>query len=62
MVTTIIQAQILIKKLKKTSINKKVQMADTVVNYVIIQFEGNIDTGDSQGLKIYLQATKKIDK
>ena len=32
------------------------------VNYVLSPFEGNINTGYPTGLKIYLQATKYIDK
>ena len=31
-------------------------------NYVLITFEGNINTGYPQGIKIYLQAAKEIDK
>ena len=37
-------------------------MAAQVVNYVLIPFEGNINPGDPQGLKIYPQTTKDIDK
>ena len=36
-------------------------MAD-VVKYVISPFEGNINTGDLQGIKLYLQGTKDIYK
>ena len=37
-------------------------MAATVVNYVLTSFEGKINPGDTQGLKVYPQATKEIDK
>ena len=33
-----------------------------VVNYLLSPFEGNINTEYPTGLKIYLQATKEIDK
>ena len=36
-------------------------MAATV-NYVLITFEGNRNTGDTQGINIYLEATKYIEK
>ena len=32
------------------------------MNYVLIPFKGNINPGDPQGIKLYLQATKDIDK
>ena len=32
-----------------------------ILNYVIIPFEGNINPGDPEGLKLYLQATKDIE-
>ena len=35
-------------------------MVDPVVNYVLIPFEGDINPGDPQGLKLYLQSTKEI--
>ena len=35
-------------------------MAD--VNYLLSAFEGNINHGDPTGIKLYLQATKDIDK
>ena len=35
-------------------------MAD--VNYVFILFEDNINHGDPTGLKLFIQATKEIDK
>ena len=45
------------------NINQQVKMdADTAVNYVLILFEGNINTVDQQGIKLYLQATKEVDK
>ena len=37
-------------------------MDGPVVNYVISPFERNINYGDSQGLKFYLQSTKEIDQ
>ena len=37
-------------------------MAAPVVNYVLSPFEGNINPGYPQGLKLYLQETKDIDK
>ena len=33
-----------------------------VVNYALSPFEGSINPGDTQGLKIYIQETKEIDK
>ena len=44
------------------NINQQVHMAAPVMNYVLRPFEGNIDTGYPQGIKIYPQATKEIDK
>ena len=32
------------------------------INYVLRQFEGNINTGDPTGIKLYLQATNQIYK
>ena len=32
-----------------------------IVNYVISPFEGNINPGDPQELKLYIQATQEID-
>ena len=32
------------------------------VNYVLIPFKGNRNSGDPQGLILYLQTTKFIDK
>ena len=37
-------------------------MAATVANYVLSPFRGNINPRDPQGIKLYLQATKEIDK
>ena len=34
----------------------------TPVNYVIIPFKENTNTGDPQGMNIYLQETKEIYK
>ena len=36
--------------------------ADPAVNYVLSSFEGNINPGYPQGLKLYLQETREIDK
>ena len=36
-------------------------MADPL-NYAIFPYEGNINTGDTLGLKLYLQAKNEIDK
>ena len=59
---TISQAQIIINQFSNLSINKQVHMDAPGVNYVLIPFEGNINPGYKQGLKIYLQSTKDIDK
>ena len=61
MVFIIIEANLLINHLNNLNINKQVHMADTI-NYVLSQFEGNIHSGDPTGIKLYLQATKEIDK
>ena len=55
------QAQILINQFIKLPINQQVQMA-APMNYVLIPFEGNINPGYTQGLKLYLQATQEIYK
>ena len=60
MVLTILQAQTLINWFKHLNINRPVRMAD--LNDVLITFEGNINPGDLMGTKLYLQATKEIDK
>ena len=62
MVCTRRQADILINKFNNININQQVQMYATVLNYVIIPFEGNINPGDPQGLRLYLQSTKEVDK
>ena len=60
---TRIQAQILINQFNNLNINQKFQMtAATAVNYVLIPFEGNINPGNQQGIKIYFQAKKEIDR
>ena len=56
------QAQKLINQFKNLSINRQFQMAAPVVKYVLIPFEGNINHGDPQVIKLYPQATKDIDK
>ena len=50
MVVTISQAQILKNKFNNSNINQQVQMDAPVVNYVIRQFEGNINPGYPQGI------------
>ena len=37
-------------------------MVDTVVNYVLIPFEGKINPGDPTGIKLHPQETKDIYK
>ena len=37
-------------------------MDASVVNYSLIPFEDNTNPGDLEGLKLYLQETKDIDK
>ena len=61
MVLAIRQAQILINQFNNLHINQQVQMADPV-NYVIMKFKGYINPGYPQGLKLYLLATKEIEK
>ena len=53
------QAPILINQFNNISTNQQVQMASTVVNYVLIPFRENINPGDPQGLKLYLKAIKE---
>ena len=60
MVLTRRQAQIFINQFSIISINQQVQMAPPVVNYILSLFEGSINTGYPEGLKLYLQAKKKI--
>ena len=62
MVLTRRQAQILTNKLKNISINQLVKMANPVVNYMLSPFEGNTNTENPQGTKLYLQEKKEIDK
>ena len=57
MLLTIREAQLLINKFNNININQQVQMADPI-NYMLRTFEGNINTGDPTGIKLYLQATK----
>ena len=60
MVLMSLQAKTLINRFNHLNINQPVNMAD--VDYLLIPFEGNINHGYSTGIKIYLQATKDIDK
>ena len=62
MVLTIRQAQILIYQFNNLNLNQPVQIASAVVSYVISPFEGNINHRYPQGLKIYLQEKKEIEK
>ena len=62
MVLTIRQAQILIAQIHNLKPNKPVQMAAAQVKYVIRPFEGKTNLRYSQRLKLYIQATKEIDK
>ena len=55
------KVQLLIKKFKNININQPVNMVDPV-KYVIRQFKGNINPRDPQGIKLYLQSTKGIEK
>ena len=48
-------------KFNNLSINKKFHLASPV-KYVIRPFEGNINTGDTQRIKLYIQAKREIDK
>ena len=50
------QAHIIISQLNNLKINQPVKMAAAPdVKYVLSPFEGEINTGDQQGLKIYLR-------
>ena len=56
------QAHIFMNNINNISINQQVQMVATVDNYVLIPIKGNINLGDPQGIKIYLQEKKEIEK
>ena len=60
MVLTSLQVQTPINRFNHLNINQPVQMA--ALNYVLIPSEGNINPGYPTGIKLYLQATKEIDK
>ena len=62
MILTIRQTQLLIEQLLKLNVNQQVQNIVTAVNYALRPFGGNINTGYPQGIKLYLQATKDIEK
>ena len=62
MVVTRSQAHILINQFSNLSINQQFHMDAPVVNYSLIPFEDNINPGDLEGLKLYLQETKDIYK
>ena len=60
MVLEFLKEQTLINLFNHLNINQTVNME--AVEYVLIPFEGNKNSGDPTGLKMYLQATKEIDK
>ena len=60
MVLTCLQSKTLINQVNHISFNQPVHMA--AVNGMLIPFQGNINNGDSTGLKLYLWGTKEIDK
>ena len=60
MVLTSLQTQALRNMFNYTYMNQPVPMA--VVNYVHITFEENINTGDTTGIKLYIQVSKDIFK
>ena len=62
MFLTIRQAQIIINQFNNLNKNQQSQMAATFVNYLLIPFEVIINHADQQELKLYLQATKGMDK
>ena len=62
MALTSLQTQIFINKFNNLNTNQQVQMASPAVNYVLRPFEGNINPVYITGIKLYLQATKDIDK
>ena len=55
------KVKIIINQINGISINQQFDMMDPV-NYVLSPFKGNTNPGDPQGLKLYVQATKEIDK
>ena len=57
-----IQAQILTNHFNDLSISQQFQIVYPVVKYVLIPFEGEINPGGPQGVKLYLQGTKYIYK
>ena len=60
MVLESLQAQTLIIWFNNLKINQLGQMA--AVNDLLRPFEDNINLGDPTGIKLYLRATKEIDK
>ena len=54
------QAQSLINQFNNIIINQQVNMSYPVVDYVLSPFDGNLNPGDPQDIKIYLQTTKGI--
>ena len=62
MVLTITQQQDLITQFENLTLDQQVQNMAELVNDALRPFEGNIDTGYSQGIKLYIQATKDTEK
>ena len=62
MVLTRSIAQLLMNKFNNTKINQELQKNAPVMNYLLSPFEGNINHGDPQELKIYPQLTNEIEK
>ena len=60
MILIVLQAQTLISCFNHLNINQPVHMY--AVNECFSPFEGNINPGYPTRLKLYLQATKEIDK
>ena len=50
------QEQLIISQFNNLNVNQLVQKMAAQVNYVLSPFEGNINPGDPQGIKTYLQA------
>ena len=50
------QEQLIISQFNNLNVNPLVQKMAAQVNYVLSPFEGNINPGDPQGIKTYLQA------